>query len=62
MTLAHRNPTRRSDRSVAGAADLTAAELERLGAIDPNSLLVPELEAAVRDYFREDLEYYAAAG
>jgi len=62
VTLAHRNRTRRSDRSVAGAADLTAEELEALGAIDPTSLLAPELEAAIREGYREDLEYYAAAG
>lgn len=62
VTLAHKNKTRKSDLLLPEVATMTAAQVDETDAIDPASFLTANNEAALLEYYAEDIRLYAQAG
>jgi len=59
--LGHKNRTKKSHQLLEGAEQLTAAEIDGLGAFDPRSFQTSNLHARIADYYREDITLYSSA-
>jgi len=61
LRLEHRNKTARSSELVQGVSTLPAAEVERLGSLDPRSFAGSSLRGDIERYYQQDLELYRSA-
>lgn len=61
IQLGHENATSKSEIVLPTASELSAAELEKQGAIHPDSFLSSRHVEAIREYYREDFELYRTA-
>ena len=61
IQLGHENATSKSEIVLPAASELSAAELEKQGAIHPDSFLSSRHVEAIREYYREDFELYRTA-
>ncbi|MFC1578879.1 sulfotransferase family protein [Pseudomonadota bacterium] len=61
VKLGHENSTAKSDLALPEAPTLPAGEFDQLAAIDPDSFLRSQHVQAIRQYYREDFEFYAGA-
>lgn len=61
IKLGHDNRTGKSDRVLAQASSLAAAELDRAGPLDPNSFRSTGFADAIAEYYREDFALYDSA-
>jgi len=62
IELGHENRTRKSDVVLPEASTLAAAAFDKLDAIDPASFFATRHADAIRNYYREDFEFYDSAG
>lgn len=61
VTLGHDNKTGKSDIDLPQACTLSAREFDQREHISPHSFLATRHAEAIREYFREDFEFYDAA-
>ena len=59
--LGHANANSKSDLILPDVSELIASELDERGSIDPRSFLSSKHAEAIREYYREDFEFYNAA-